>query len=261
MAHCCLYGTSRVQGLPVFEGVGKAKSRDFAAWHDEYVAPNIRDCGLRAPNKLKAAGEREIWLGISLRFATYHLGEAVGELSSLLQSYLEPLHDPNSGKGKMVHALQHLNWYWNAATDLEENYDSFAEESFLKFSRFPPAIVSTFTQGATPNAFLIDLWPSVGESFVVDSNSNSTSDILSMIRLITDELLVHSSSDGRGLVRSDETKTMLRMYCYAFRYWSSEFGSDSIAKGETIPGKEIGQLIPLELRKSVPVVVLVGGQK
>ena len=200
-------------------------------------------------------------MGISLRFATYHLGEAIGELSSLLQSYLSPSQDSSCGKGKMVHALQHLNWYWNAAMDPEDSYDCFAEESFFKFSQFPPTIVSTFTQGSTPNAFLIDLWPPMGESLVVDSNGNSPSDILSMMLLITEELLVHSSSDGSGLARSDETKTMLRMYGYAFRYWTCEFGPDLVAEDEPSFVEETGQLIPLELRASVPVVLLVGGRK
>lgn len=199
-------------------------------------------------------------MGITLRVATYHLGEAIGELALLLRNDMSDRgsdHDSSLGRGRMIHALQHLNWYWNAATDLAGNDENSAEESFTKFSNFPAKIVSTYKQGSSQNTAISDLWPQSGGNLAEDSsvNGSSESDILSIIVLITEELLILSMSGSNAVVRRDDTKVMLRMYGLAFRFWIREFVPDQTARDDSNSSEEARSLIPSELFESVPVPI------
>lgn len=89
---------------------------------------------------MKQMNEQEL---ASLKFAIYHLSEAIDEITNALTTmaitHNVDCTDPGI-REHLVHAYQHLNWYWNGSSTGKRDFPSLPDEEYRELSKFPADI-------------------------------------------------------------------------------------------------------------------------
>ena len=202
-------------------------------------------------------------MAVLLRFASYHLGEAVDELCAAILSGSASNGSRSAlelSSSQIAHALQHLNWYWNAVMESAAPHDQLDDELFLRFSEFPEMVLSSLDIESIQINGIAE--SPGGEASALLSESDVVSDpainMLSAIRFITRELLHHSLAPIDSAVVRKDTKEMLRIYALIFLYWNKQTEVPAEDGVVAVRLKRRPCWIPQEFLVTVPIS---GGKK
>lgn len=78
-----------------------------------------------------------------LKFAVHHLAEAIGEITAALTAMSISSSTAAEDIGvreHLVHAYQHLNWYWNGSRSGLSSLAALPEEEFRRMAALPNEI-------------------------------------------------------------------------------------------------------------------------